>query len=60
MEDHGRTIQAKLLVEAQLDMDIRGLQAGDGKRGSNASWSNGCCFDPAVVEQFVTMGAAQA
>ena len=32
----------------------------DGIRGSNVSQSNGYCFDSAMVEQFVTMGAAQA
>ena len=45
---------------ADLDEEIRILQAGEERRGSCASQSNGCCFDPAVVEHFITMGAAQA
>ena len=36
------------------------LQAGEGRRGSDASESNGCCFDAAIVQQLVSMGAWQA
>ena len=45
---------------AELDVEIRILQAGVGRRNSCASQSNGYCFDPAVVEQFITVGATQA
>ena len=47
-------------AEADVDEEIRILQAGDERRTSCASQTNGCCFDPAVVEQFITMGAGQA
>ena len=43
-----------------LEEEIQALQAGEERRGSCASQSNECCFDPAMVEQFTTMGAAQA
>ena len=45
---------------AELGNEIRNLQASEERRGSSASQSNGCCFDPAILEQFLTMGAAQA
>ena len=47
-------------AEADLDEEIRILQAGDERQTSCASQTNGCCFDPAVVEQFITMGAGLA
>ena len=50
MEDHGDKIQAESLVEAELDLEFRGLQAGDERRGSSASQSNGCCMDPAFLQ----------
>ena len=43
-----------------MDLEIRGLQAGDGRRGSNASQSNGCCFDATISQQFLAMGTEQA
>ena len=43
-----------------LMVKIRGLQAGDGRRGSTASQAHGCCFDAGLLQQFVTMGAEQA
>ena len=46
-------------AEAELDEEIRILQPGDERRNSCASKSNGC-FDPAEVEQFITMGETQA
>ena len=57
MEDIGQQIHAESLVEAELDFEIRGLPAGEGRRGSNASKSNGCCMDPAVLQHFLTSGA---
>ena len=47
-------------AEAVLDEEIRILQAGDERRNICASQSNGCSFDPAVVEQLITTGATQA
>ena len=38
-------IQSQSMVEAELDLEIRALQAGKGRRGRNASQSNGCCFE---------------
>ena len=43
------------LVEAELDLGIRGLQAR--RRSSSASQSNGCCMDRAFLQNFVTSGA---
>ena len=37
-------------MEAELDEEIRVLQAGDERRNSCASQSNGCCFDSVIVE----------
>ena len=45
---------------AELENEIQNLQASEERRGSSASQSNGCCFAPAILEQFLTMGAAQA
>ena len=60
MEDNGQAIHVESLVEAELDLKIRGLQPSDGREGSNVSQSNGSCFGSAKVEQFVTMGASMA
>ena len=60
MEDNGHEIQAKSLVEAERDLEITGLQAGDGRRGCIASQSNECCLDTTIFQQFVAMGAEQA
>ena len=43
-----------------IDEEVQALQAGEERRGSNASQSNGCCFGPAMVEHFLALGAAQA
>ena len=40
MEDNGHKIQAESLVEAERDLEITGLQAGDGRRG--------CCLDASI------------
>ena len=40
-----------------VDEEIQALQAGEERRGSCASQSNGCCFDPATVEHFLTLEA---
>ena len=47
-------------AETEVHEEIRTLQAGDESRNSCDSQSNGCRFDPAVMEQFITMGATQA
>ena len=47
-------------METELEEEIRIFQAGDGRRNSYASQSNGRCFDPAVVERLFTLGAPQA
>ena len=46
------------LAEADLDEEIRNLQAGEERRNSCASRSNGCCFDSTVVEQLFTFGSS--
>ena len=43
----------------ELQDDIQILQARDVRRGSCASQSNGCRFDPGMVEQIFARGAAQ-
>ena len=45
---------------AELGDELQNLQASEKRRGSSASQSNGYCFEPATLEQFPTMGAAQA
>ena len=47
-------IQQTSLAEAELDEEIRNLQAEEERRGNCASQTNGCCFHPAVVEHFIT------
>ena len=55
MEDNVHTIQAESLVEAELDVEIRGVQAGEGRKGSSASKSLGCCKDPAFLHNFLAI-----
>ena len=43
-----------------MDLEVRNLQAGDGRRGSNASQSIWCCFDAVVFQQFLAMRTEQA
>ena len=50
LQELGRKGQKTTLTEEELDEEIRNLQAGEERRGNCASQSNGCCFDPAVVE----------
>ena len=54
-----KNIDKKSGAEAELNEEIRILQAGDERRNCCTSQSNVCCFDPAVVEQLVTVGVAQ-
>ena len=49
-------IQAESLSEAEVDLQIRALQAGEGRRGSNVFQSNGSCFDAVIV----AMGSEKA
>ena len=60
MEDNGSIIRTETLVEAELDLEIMGLQIGEGRRSINASESNACCFDATIRQQIVAMGAEQA
>ena len=60
IEEHGQKNQKASMAEVELNKEIRSLQADDERRGNSASQSNGCCFVPAMVEHFHTMGAAQA
>ena len=45
---------------AELENEILNLQASEERRGCIALQTNGCCFDPAIFEQVLTVGAAQA
>ena len=49
--------QKEPMAETELDEELRDLQAGDERRCSNASQSNGCCMDPAFLQNFVATGA---
>ena len=49
-------INAETFNEAKLDFEISELREGEGTPGSNASQSNECCFDSALLEQFIAMG----
>ena len=43
-----------------VEEEIKEFQAGEERRGSCASQSNGCCFDPPMVEQVFACGAVHA
>ena len=45
---------------AELEVEIQAPQAGEERRGSSASQSNGCCFDPAVLEQVLAFRETRA
>ena len=60
MDDTSPKMKEDSLVEGELDLEIKGLQAGEGRSGSNTSQSNGCCIDPAFLQNFLTSGAALA
>ena len=45
---------------AELENEIQNLQANEERRGTSASQSNGCCFDPVILEHLLAMEAAQA
>ena len=45
---------------SEVEEEIRIFRAGEERRGSCASQSNGCGLDPAMVEHFLTMRATQA
>ena len=59
VDDTGQKMKADMLNEAELELDIRALRGGEGRRGSNASRCNGCCLDSAILQQSVAMGAEQ-
>ena len=52
MEDFGQNSQAESLLEVELDLEIREFKAGEGRRGSDASQSNGCFMDLAFLQYF--------
>ena len=54
MEEHRQQVQKESVAEAELDEEIRGLQAGEERRDSSASQLSGCCMDPTF---FLTSGA---
>ena len=45
---------------SEVKEDIRIFQAGEDRRGSCASQSNGCCWDRAMLEQFFAFGDGKA
>ena len=47
------------MVDAEMAGELQGLQAGEEKRGSNASQAVGCCMET-MVEQFFSVGTDQA
>ena len=47
------------MVDAEMAAQFQGLQAGEERRGSNASQAVGCCMET-MVEQFFAVGADQA
>ena len=47
------------MAAEDCEEEIRSLQAGEERRGSCVSQSNGRCFD-SIMEQFFTLGAAHA
>ena len=51
-EDNDQQIQKEFVVEAGLDEEMRGLQAGDERRGSCASQRNERCMDPTFLHSF--------
>ena len=54
-------IQQEAPNEAELDWEFSQLQPGERRRGISASQSTiGCCLNSTILEQFVTMRAAQA
>ena len=60
MEENGHKIDTESLVEVELDLEIRGLLAGDERRGSSASQSNGRCVAPTLLHDFLTSGTDMA
>ena len=47
------------MVDAEMEAELQGLQAGEERRGSNASQAVDCCMET-MVDQFFAMGADQA
>ena len=57
MEHNGQECEAASMVEAELDLEIRGSQAVEGRRDSSACQSNGCCMDEVFLQHFLMSGA---
>ena len=49
MGHNGEKIQAETLNEEELDLD---MQAGEGRRGGDASQCNGSCLESAFLQHF--------
>ena len=47
------------MVDAEMETELEELQAGEERRGSNASQAVDCCMET-MVEQFFAVGADQA
>ena len=45
---------------SEVEEEIRILQAGEERRGLCPSQSNGCCWDPTMLEQFFASGEKKA
>ena len=61
ISEHGQMIQQEAPNVAELDWEVSQLQPGERRRGISASQSTiGCCLNSTILEQFVTMRAAQA
>ena len=43
------------MAEAEMEAELQGLQAGEERRGSNASRTGDCCME-AAWQQFITLG----
>ena len=55
LEDDGQKIKAETLNDPELDLEVRALREGEGRRGSNGS-----CFDSSILAQFIAMGTQWA
>ena len=60
LEDNEENIKNEAGNETEWEDEIEQMQTGEGRRGSDASQSNGCCMDPAFLQHFFTIGADQA
>ena len=52
-------VDKNIMEDAEMEAELQGLQAGEERRGSNASQAVDCCLET-VVEQIFAMGTDQA